>query len=81
MIAYGLYLYIIIGYTRDILKCCIFTVEERVKEHVISCKSRNIEWWSIESISISHPMNLRCAYMWTLENGRMSNFKPNSLNY
>ena len=31
MVAYRLYLYIIVGYTREILG-------ERVEEHVISCK-------------------------------------------
>ena len=34
----------------------------------ITCKS-------IESISISHPMNLRYAYMITLESGGMSHSK------
>jgi len=38
MVVYGLYLYIIVGYTREILMCCIYTVEERVEEHVINCK-------------------------------------------
>jgi hypothetical protein len=38
MVPYGLYLCIIIGYTREILICCISTVGERVEEHVISCK-------------------------------------------
>ena len=38
MIVYGLYVYIILGYTREILMCCISTVGERVKEYVISCK-------------------------------------------
>jgi hypothetical protein len=38
MVVYGLHLYIIIGYTRKIIMCCISTVEERVEERVISCK-------------------------------------------
>ena len=38
MVVYGLYLYIIVGYTREILMCCISTVGERVEERVISCK-------------------------------------------
>ena len=36
MVVYGLYLYIIVGYTREILMCCISTVGERVEEHAIS---------------------------------------------
>ena len=38
MVVYRLYLYIIVGYTREIPMCCISTVEEWVKEFVISCK-------------------------------------------
>jgi hypothetical protein len=38
MVVYGLYLYIIIGYTREILMCCISTMGERVGERDISCK-------------------------------------------
>jgi len=38
MIVYRLYLYIIIGYTREILMRCISTVGERDEERVISCK-------------------------------------------
>ena len=38
MVVYGLYLYIIIGYTREVLMCCICIVGERVEERVISCK-------------------------------------------
>jgi len=34
----GLYLYIIIGYMREILMCYISTVGEWVEERVISCK-------------------------------------------
>ena len=38
MVKYGLYLVIIVGYTREILMYYISTVGERVEEHVISCK-------------------------------------------
>ena len=38
MVVYELYLYIIVGYTREILLYCISTVEERVEERVISYK-------------------------------------------
>jgi hypothetical protein len=38
MVVYGLYLYIIVGYTREILMCCISIVRERVEERVISYK-------------------------------------------
>ena len=38
MVIYGLYVYIIVGYTREILMCCIPTVGERVEEYVISYK-------------------------------------------
>jgi hypothetical protein len=38
MIVYGLYLYITIGYTREILMYYISTVGERIEERVISCK-------------------------------------------
>jgi hypothetical protein len=38
MVIYGLYLYIIVGYMRDILMCCISTMGERIEERVISCK-------------------------------------------
>ena len=38
MVKYGLYLVIIVGYTREILLCCISNVGERVEERVISCK-------------------------------------------
>jgi hypothetical protein len=38
MVVYVLYLYIIVGYTREILMCCISTVGERIEERVISCK-------------------------------------------
>jgi hypothetical protein len=37
MVVYGIYLYIIMGHTREILICCVCTVGERVKECVISC--------------------------------------------
>jgi len=30
--------YISVGYTREILMCCISTVEERTEECVISCE-------------------------------------------
>jgi hypothetical protein len=36
MIVYGLYFYIIVGCTREILMYCISTVWERVEERVIS---------------------------------------------
>jgi hypothetical protein len=36
MLVYGLHVYIIVGCTREILMCCISTIEERVEEHVIS---------------------------------------------
>jgi len=38
MVVYGLYLYIIVGHTRQILMCCISTVGEWVEELVISCE-------------------------------------------
>jgi len=38
MVVYGLYLYTIIGYTREILMRCISTVGERDEERVVSCK-------------------------------------------
>ena len=39
MVVYGLvYLYIIVGYTREILMCCISAIGKRVEERVISCK-------------------------------------------
>ena len=38
MVVYGLYLYIIVGYTREIFVCCISIIGERVEERVISCK-------------------------------------------
>ena len=38
MVVYGLYLYIIVGYTREIPICCISTIWKRVEERVISCK-------------------------------------------
>jgi hypothetical protein len=38
MIVYGLYLYIIVGYTREVPMCCISIVRERVEEHVINDK-------------------------------------------
>ena len=38
MVIYGLYLYIIVAYRREILMCCISTVGERVEERVISYK-------------------------------------------
>ena len=38
MVVYGLYLYTIIGYTREILMRCISTVRERVEDRVISYK-------------------------------------------
>ena len=38
MVVYGLHFYIIIGYMRGILTCCISTVGEQVEERVISCK-------------------------------------------
>jgi hypothetical protein len=43
MIVHGLYLYIIVGYTREILTCCICTVGEWVEEGVISCKVETYE--------------------------------------
>ena len=59
MVAYELYLYIIVDYIREILMCCISTIGEWVEERVISCKVETLELWSIESLSIFHPMNLR----------------------
>jgi hypothetical protein len=58
---YGFYLYIIIVYIREILMCCISTIEERAEERVITHKlqGRNMAGWSIESIYIPHPINLR----------------------
>jgi len=41
MVVYRIYLYIIVGHTREIVMCCISTVEERAKERVISCKVEN----------------------------------------
>jgi hypothetical protein len=38
MSIYGLYLYIIVGCTREIHMCCISTVGKRIEERVISCK-------------------------------------------
>jgi len=38
MVVCGLYLYIIVGYTRKILICCISIVGEQVEERDISCK-------------------------------------------
>ena len=38
MVVYGLYLYIIVDYMREILMFCISTVEELVEERIISCK-------------------------------------------
>jgi hypothetical protein len=38
MVVYGLYLYIIVGYAREILIYCISTVGEWVEERVIICK-------------------------------------------
>ena len=38
MVVYELYLYIIVGYTREILMCCISIIGKRVEERVISCK-------------------------------------------
>ena len=38
MVVYGLYLYIIVGYTKEKLMCCISIVWEQVEEHVIRCK-------------------------------------------
>jgi hypothetical protein len=38
MVVYGLYLYIIVGYTRKILMCFISTVGQRDEECAISCK-------------------------------------------
>ena len=38
MVIYGLYLYISVGYKREILMCCISTVEKRTEECVISCE-------------------------------------------
>ena len=38
MIVYRLYLYIIIGYTREIFVGCISTAEEQVEERVINYK-------------------------------------------
>jgi hypothetical protein len=38
MVVYDLYLYTIVGYMREILMCCIFTVEEQIEEGVIICK-------------------------------------------
>jgi hypothetical protein len=38
MVVYGLYLYTIVGYMREILMFCISTVGEWVEERVISCK-------------------------------------------
>jgi len=38
MVVYGLYLYISVGYTREILMRCISTVDERIEECVISCE-------------------------------------------
>jgi hypothetical protein len=35
---YELYLYIMVSYTREILMCCISSVEERIEERVINCK-------------------------------------------
>ena len=59
MVVYGLYLYIIVGYTREILMCCISTVGERVEKHVINfhlphyefeiCLYVNFEkWWNVK---------------------------------
>ena len=38
MVVYELYLYIIVGYMREILMCCVSTIGERAEERVISCK-------------------------------------------
>jgi len=38
MVVYELYLYIIIGYMREIFKFCISTVGKWVEERIISCK-------------------------------------------
>ena len=38
MVVYGLYLYIIVDYTREIFMFCISTVGESVEERIISCK-------------------------------------------
>jgi hypothetical protein len=35
---YGFYLYIIVVYIREILMCCISTIEERAEERVITHK-------------------------------------------
>ena len=37
MIAYEIYLYIIVTHAREMLICCISTIEKRVEERVISC--------------------------------------------
>jgi hypothetical protein len=42
MIVYELYFYIIVGYTREILMCCISNVGERVEEHVIIYKADDL---------------------------------------
>jgi hypothetical protein len=38
MVVYGLYLYIIVGYRKEIHMCCISTVGECVEESVTSYK-------------------------------------------
>lgn len=43
MVLYGLYLYIIICYMKEILMQCISTVGERVEFHIISCNIETLE--------------------------------------
>jgi hypothetical protein len=44
---------------REIVIYYIYVIAKQVKEYAISCASKKIACQSIESISVSHPMNLR----------------------
>jgi hypothetical protein len=48
---------------REIVIYYIHVIMKQVKEGAISCTSEKIVCKSIESISISHSINLRYAYM------------------
>jgi hypothetical protein len=44
---------------REIVIYYIYVIAKQVEQYAISCTSKKIACKSIESISISHPMNLR----------------------
>jgi hypothetical protein len=62
---------------REIVIYYIHVITKQVEECAISCTSE--KYYVNLSISISHPINLRYAYMITFESGGMSHSKKNSL--